>query len=263
MIIVFSGTGNSYHVADLLYVGLGYTRLKLEGADLLASDPQIELEIPGEPIVWVFPTYSWGIPPIVLGYIRKIRQDNLKDLVHHLVLTCGDDIGNLPRQWKRLLASKGWKIGGVWTVQMPNTYVLMKGFDVDTPEVEKKKLGECPGRVSHISERIKEGSTETDVLGGSWRWIKSSVIYPWFVRFAMSPKPFHADRRCTGCGLCGQECPMHNISMRSVNDLSVSPSWGDNCALCLRCYHNCPANAICYGNATKGKGQYKFRQSLQ
>lgn len=262
MIIVFSGTGNSFHVADLLYASLGYEQIKLQGDILLESEPKIEIKDKSEPLIWVFPTYSWGVPPVVRNFIKKVRIIGGEDVVNHLVTTCGDDVGNLPLQWKKILKAKNLKGGGIWTVQMPNTYVLMKGFDVDSPEIERKKLEKCPERVSHIASKIKAGSNETDVLGGSWRWIKTSVIYPWFVRNAMSPKPFHADSRCISCGLCEQECPTRNIVLKPENDVSARPIWGGNCALCLRCYHNCPANAICYGKATKGKGHYKFRKVL-
>ena len=36
----------------------------------------------------------------------------------------------------------------------------------------------------------------------------------------------------------------------------LPPHWGNRCAMCLRCYHSCPRNAVAYGKATAGKGRY-------
>ena len=262
MIVAFSGTGNSFIVARLLSEGLAESDVRLlQGEALL--DPQPEVGADDERIIWVFPTYSWGVPPIMRRYIERCSLKGSTDAVHHLVVTCGDDVGNLAWQWSALLKRKGWRRGGVWSVQMPNTYVCMKGFDVDPEEVETKKIEQCPERVGKIVADISSGNFIVDVVTGRWRFFKTRVIYPWFVRFDMSPKPFKASDKCISCGLCAQECPTLNIKMRPENDLSARPSWDDNCSLCLRCYHNCPAKAIEYGRQTRGKGQYKvFRQVM-
>lgn len=262
MIIAFSGTGNSYHVAALLAEGLGCDGfVKLQGDLLLSPQPMLPEPSRGF-VVWVFPTYSWGVPPVVESFIERCGLEGA-GATHHLVTTCGDDIGNLLKQWRRLLARKGWKAGGAWSVQMPNTYTLMKGFDTDPLKVEEAKLSACAPRAAHIAGRIAAGEHETDVVTGSWAWIKTAVINPWFKRFDMSPKSFFADDRCISCGLCEEQCPTRNIAMFPHNDLSARPRWGADCALCLRCYHHCPANAIQYGKATRGKGQYQIAKVLR
>ena len=38
----------------------------------------------------------------------------------------------------------------------------------------------------------------------------------------------------------------------------MRPTWGPNCALCMRCYHLCPNHAINYGRETENKGQYRY-----
>ena len=59
-------------------------------------------------------------------------------------------------------------------------------------------------------------------------------------------------RDCTGCGGCARSCPLGNIAMQPGG----TPHWGNRCAMCLRCYHSCPRNAVAYGKATAGKGRY-------
>lgn len=263
MIITFSGTGNSFMVAELLGNELHDKNIiKLQGSVLNEGRLGQISTITDNCIIWVFPTYSWGIPPIVRTFIKQFNVTMAPRCVHHLVVTCGDDVGSLVEQWNKLLKEKGWKAGGAWSVQMPNTYVLMKGFNVDTLEVEEDKLRRCPQRVAHIASRIKNGNSEVDVVKGRFAKFKTAVIYPWFVKFDMSPRPFHANDRCISCGLCAQDCPTLNIEMEPVNDPAARPKWNNRCALCLRCYHRCPAHAIQYGKATINKGQYNINKVL-
>lgn len=248
MIVYFSGTGNTRFVALRLAELLGDRDVAMD----VASETPAVNEI-GQRMVWCFPTYSWGVPPVVVDYINKVKASGADNINHYMVTTCGDDMGLTDRQWRRLIRKRGWKADGAFAVIMPNTYVLMKGFNVDPPKVAAAKVSAAPERIAEIARRIERGGSDLLVRGG-WAWVKSRIIYPWFCRFEMSPKPFHATGGCTGCGLCARSCPMHNIRMDSGE-----PCWGDRCALCLRCYHICPRRAVAYGKATDGKGQSLLR----
>lgn len=253
MIIVFSGTGNSLLVAAELRRHLGGETVTLEG-ELLAAPAGRVLQVPeGEDVVWVFPVYSWGVPPAVARFIRRCKIKCSHGTRHFMVCTCGDDTGYTDHQWRKLTGRRDWNPRGAFSVTMPNTYVLMKGFDVDSPEVAAAKLEAMPARVGEVAAAIRRGFAESDMTRGSMGWLKSAVVYPLFRRFCMSPKPFHATDACTACGLCRRECPLGNI----VADGDGKPRWGNRCALCLRCYHICPARAVAYGKETEGKGQKK------
>lgn len=259
MIIYFSGTGNSHRAANLLADYLGENRIvRLEG-DLLLRPERAE-EYNGtdseDRIIWVFPTYSWGIPPVVKNFMLHARIYNAGNMRHYLVTTCGDDCGLIDVQWRHLAAKRSWPAETAYSVIMPNTYVLMKGFDVDPADLAAQKLSDAPERLAEIARCIANDEPGNQLVRGRWAWIKSRIIYPWFVRFAMSPRPFRSNSGCTSCGKCAKSCPMNNIDM---ND--GKPSWGKNCALCLRCYHICPAHAVTYGKATNGKGQYILDKS--
>lgn len=248
MILVFSGTGNSLHVANLLAEHLhdSVVRLPLDGNSLSLAHT--------DRVIWVFPVYSWGVPPVVIRWIKQIQFESSEGLVHHAVLTCGDDVGHADKMWRNLMKEKSQTAGCVFSVIMPNTYVLMRGFDVDSPRLEAEKVKASSARVADIARIISDGpqTAVTDVVRGKFPWIKTRVIYPWFCRFDMSPRPFHSTDACTACGLCASQCPMNNISMTSGR-----PRWAENCALCLGCYHVCPHHAVAYGKITARKGQKK------
>ena len=245
MILYFSGTGNTRFVARRLAELLDKTAIAID-----VDSPAPRLSAKSNRIIWCFPTYSWGVPPVVVDYINKVDLDNASAITHYMVTTCGDDMGLTDHQWRRCIKARGWRPAGSYAVIMPNTYVLMKGFDVDPPEVAAKKIEQAPARIQEIARRIEQGGPDMPVRG-RFAWIKSRIIYPWFIRHAMSPKPFHSTEGCTGCSTCARSCPMHNITMESDR-----PRWGNSCALCLRCYHICPRRAVAYGKATDGKGQY-------
>lgn len=203
-----------------------------------------------EPVVWVFPIYSWGVPPVVERYMGKVKMKGGYEATHFMVCTCGDDVGRADHQWRSIIGKRGWHPAGAFSVQMPNTYVLMKGFDIDPAVVASEKLSLMPARVDHIAGEILRGSCSTDVVRGSGAFFKSALIYPVFRRFCMSPKGFRSTEACVGCGLCARRCPMENITMSEGR-----PRWGSNCAMCLRCYHICPSHAVGYEHVTEGKGQ--------
>lgn len=252
MVIFFSGNGNSKAIAVSISEALNQSILDLRGEIL--NNPHTFKYAPhsGEPIIWVFPVYSWGIPPVVTKFIKNSRIDCTNN-THYLVLTCGDDCGMTARQWTRLITRRGWKARGKASIFMPNTYVLMKGFDIDSKEVASKKIEDSKEKIKNIVQKINNDFNTDDTFHGSFAWLKSKIVYPWFIRYSMSPRKFSHNDKCISCGKCVKSCPLNNILM-----VDNYPVWNNNCAMCLACYHICPKKAVTYGKITYNKGQYTY-----
>lgn len=250
MIYFFSGTGNSRYVAEQLSLQI------LEKCRMITDVNPAYENVNGDSIGFVFPVYSWGVAPMMVEFVRQLpesfwTQVKIKQLPVWCVMTCGDEVALAPEMFAKLLSRYNVILESVWSVIMPNNYVILPGFDVDSKEIEQNKLMEAKRRTQEISRDIIQHSRKIDVIRGSLAWIKTKMIYPLFCRWGISSKKWYATTACVGCGLCEKVCPLHNI-----NIIDRLPEWGDSCCSCLACYHICPRHAVAYGKQTFKKGQY-------
>lgn len=259
MILYFSGTGNSRAIAERTADLLDEKVLAITD-----SSPK-EINYSGESLGIVFPTYSWGVPPIVIDYISHlndifIEEAKLKSI--WIIAVCGDEVAYAPEMIEKRLNQVGLHLNGGWSVQMPNNYVILPGFDVDSKDLETEKLKAWPEKTKQIANKIKCKNWEKCYVRGSWPRLKSGVIYPLFKKWGIFPSKWEADDKCIGCGKCEMVCPVRNVTMHKTgqsNSMKVLlPRWGQNCTSCLACFHICPRHAINYGKATRKKGQYFF-----
>lgn len=250
MIFFFSGTGNSRFVANRLA-----DRLCEQASFIPETDPE-KCSFSGSTLGFVFPVYSWGIPPLIEEFIARLSEEFCKDVQKSgtyvwMACTCGDEAAFTPEMLSKALSARNIQLKGIWSVIMPNNYVLLPGFNVDNKEVEKSKLEAAPARIDAIAEAIARKETCIDIVRGKHASFKSKMVYPLFKRWGIFPRRWRWTPECIGCEQCAVTCPMGNIRMQNGH-----PLWGDRCVSCLACYHICPTHGVAYGNATRIKGQY-------
>ncbi len=248
-IFYFSGTGNSRYIAETLARHTGDT------VGDMARDYAEGVTLPDEGrIGWVFPVYAWGVPRVVEDFIRSFPVcDKSADYFVYAVLTCGDDIGRTDRQLQSLLRTKGLPLHSVYSLQMPNTYVCLPGFDVDPQPLAASKLTASEQEVRKIADEIVRSERGVRrIHPGRFPDLKSGLIRWLFNRFLLSDRYFHALPSCIGCRQCSRQCPTRNIT----HGPHARPHWNRNCTGCLSCYHHCPVGAVQFGSFTRGKGRY-------
>lgn len=257
MIYYFSGTGNSRFVAEQL------ARATNDMATDMTAAVRERHSLPSPPDgnndTWgfVFPVHAWGLPRVVEWFVRSLITNNAAPTYIYMVCTCGDDIGRTNRIFARLFRRKG-AVNAFWSVQMPNTYISLPGFDTDLPAIAAEKVSTTSSRIktiaAHINQRI---SGICEVYPGAFPRIKSYLIRPLFRLFLTGDRQFSTSAACTHCGRCVRVCPMRNIACGSDG----RPRWNGHCTDCLACYHVCPSHAIRTGWFSKNKGQYNFSQT--
>lgn len=249
MIFYYSGCGNSRFIAQSLADSLGEKMVFIPDLQRQGFSEYEAGE--GESVGFVFPVYAWGAPKLVEDFVLSVHW-KVNSAYVWFACTAGDEMGYTHRDFKKTLAQAGLALKGTFFFQMPETYLCMPGFHLDTPENAEKKISAARAKLPWAAEQIASRAEVVDQLVGPMPGLKSTVIRPGFNRY-MSDKGYRVTDACTGCGICEKKCPLKNISLENGH-----PVWHGNCTQCMACYHYCPQNAIHYGSCTKGKGQYHF-----
>ncbi|MBD5204122.1 MAG: 4Fe-4S binding protein [Bacteroidales bacterium] len=254
MIIYFSGTGNSRYVAHEVGRHLSEKVIGLRDKNETILSKNLK-EDKSQRIILVFPVYAWGVPPNVIELIANLipvlSQLSIWPSIY-AVMTCGDETGMAPEILIRNASRYGIVMTGIYSIIMPNNYVLLPGFKVDAKNVEMAKLSGAPARIKEIADGILSNNIGViDVTRGSWPRLKTRLVYPLFKRWGVFPKKWKSDDKCIGCGKCEAVCPSRNIKLENNR-----PIWGEDCTSCVACFHICPVRAIDYGKLTEGKSQY-------
>ena len=250
MIFYFSGCGNSKHVAETIATGLNDTLTFIPEA---AREGRYDYTLAaGERLGFVFPIYSWAPPRLVLDFVKKLQLKAKPDYLY-FACTCGDNCGLTEKVFRKAVEEKGWSLSACFSVQMPETYIGMAGFKLDTPENAKLKIDRANDLLKQNITRLINKEHFSEMVVGSLAWLKTYLVNPGFNRSATDDSKYHVTEACIHCGKCVEACPLKNITLEEGR-----PKWHGHCTMCMGCYHHCPVNAIQYGKATVGKGQYYF-----
>ena len=251
MIFSFSGCGNSKYVAEALATQLNNTLVFIPEA---ARENHYEFNLTAdERLGFVFPVYAWAPPKLGLDFIQKLRLTAKPEYVY-FACTCGDECGHTEKIFRKAIEEKGWELSACFSMKMPETYIGMPGFKLDTEENAKKKIEAAEVTMERNIPRIANRDRFSDMIKGKAAWLKSYMINGSFNKFATDDRKYRSTEKCIGCGKCVQVCPLQNITLTEGR-----PKWNGHCTMCMACYHHCPTNAIQYGKGTEGKGQYYFK----
>jgi ferredoxin len=249
MIFYFSGTGNSLYIAKTIAKSHNENLISI-AATMKDKKEYYEYTLKENEIIGiVYPVYAWAPPKQVIEFLRNLKLMNYNNNYIFTVATCGANIGNTIKVIDKALRINNLHLNSGFSVVMPNNYIIVG--DVDTKEIENKKLLDAKQSISTINNTIKNRLDNFyQVKKGLLPAVMTSIVNPLFSKNSLNTKSFHVNERCNGCGLCEKICNSGTIKVKE------KPIWGNNCSQCLACIHLCPTSAIQHGKSTEKKGRY-------
>ncbi|MBQ2499331.1 MAG: EFR1 family ferrodoxin, partial [Bacteroidales bacterium] len=186
MIFYYSGCGNSEFIAKSIANALDDRLVFIPEAQ---RNENFEYDLAeGEMLGFVYPIYSWRPPHLVDEFVEKMIINGKPSYVWTAV-TCGDNVGETERIFRKALNDRGFELNAAYCFRMPNTYVNMMGMSVDKPEVANEKIAKAKEKLPKAIEMIKAKTMFSDMIKGGLPRFKSNVIGKSFWKWA-SDKPF-------------------------------------------------------------------------
>lgn len=247
MILYFSGTGNSAHIAE----SLGQ-KLDDQVIDLFSY---IKANKKGDfyskkTFVIVSPTHGRRAPRFFTNYLKKCKFSGNKDLYY--VLNYGSECGNAYKYIKKDIESLGLNFKGLFGIRMPENYIML--FELDTDQVNQKIAKEAEGEITKLADLILANKDIEKGKISLMDRILSSLVNSVFFKFIVKDKKFYYTEKCIKCGLCAKVCPLNNIDYKDGHPIRKG-----NCTHCAACISKCPTAAIEYGKKTLGKKRYLYK----
>lgn len=242
LIVCFSGTGNSFYIAQKLAEKMDDCKIKMVN-NITSSN----FETP-ERLGIVFPIHA-GVEPILIPqFIENILgkakdKHNLKYFYAISNASINSGFWGL-KNCENKAKQSGISLTYTNCIQMPSNFIPRKNKE----DEHKKIIAKSQIKLNKIIEDIKEEKIKFPKWKPKFLGFLLRISYMGMIH--NYGKGFKVSDSCTGCEICYKGCPANNIKM--VND---KPVFGDNCLACTACINGCPVNAIYRKN--EGPNQYK------
>jgi len=255
-IYYFSGTGNSYNIAETICCNLKYHKLIN-----ISKEQNPKYNNLDDAIGIIFPLYYFGIPIIVEEFLLQLKIP--KSVYVFIIVTRGEPMaGGAKRQLDTIFSKNGTAYQFFRYVTMGNNYPF-HFFNGSNKKIKSQRNLKSDKKVSAFLSDIKrkKQSRIFSVLDyppfPAITFNMPTYGYKRFLQIYNQDTYFEVDKSlCNKCKKCEHACSTDNIEVRSKVE------WKHiNCQLCLACYNCCPQNAIQYVDKrnkvdTKGKRQY-------
>ena len=244
MIIYFSATGNSEHVAK---------KIALKTNDEVTPITKVD-KINANVLGIISPTYAWGLPIIVEDYLKTILFINKPDYIY-FVATYGTTCGATVHFVNNILKTKGLSLSSSFSVKMPDTWTPI--FDLSEKDKVNRINNKADKEIDLIVDKVNKRQFG-NYANSKAPYFLSKIVHKSMYENMRKTNNFIVEDTCVGCGLCVRNCPVKAIELKDNKPVWIK----DKCVMCLSCLHHCPKFAIQYGDNTKRHGQYTHEKMV-
>lgn len=220
--MIFSPTGGTKKVVEILTSQWDGPVEEMDLTDAKEDFSAVGLDVEDVALIAV-PSYGGRVPALAIERIKKIRGNQAR-----CILVCV--YGN--RAYEDTLAElsdtaeqSGFRVAAA--VCAVAEHSIMHQYAAGRPDQQDQR--ELQDFAQKIFDKIR--NTED----ASVPQIPGNRPYKKYAGVGLIPK---ADNRCTGCGLCAENCPAQAIERGNLQTADAK-----RCISCMRCVENCPASA--------------------
>ena len=239
-IYYFSGTGNTLWSAQKMagIIGGGCELVNI-GQEARKS----EIKIEADAVVFLFPSYAYGLPLIVHRFVKKatIKAGYIAAFVTFGTSPRGT-LGELGRILKKKYSGPSY-FGLIPAVE---NYIAI--FGPPTEKTLERRLAMQKETTEEAGRCVVERRANTINMFSPFSSLVSAL-------FSLGAKIFYRFYRvsgeCNGCEVCAKVCPVSAIVMKDGR-----PVFSGRCEHCQGCLNLCPLRAIHFGRVNANTPQY-------
>ena len=225
-VIVFSPTGGTKKVADAICKGIGEEVSVIDFCNREKSNQKLKCE-EGEFALIAFPVFGGRIPALAAQRLKEVEANGAKCAI---VAVYGNRAYNDALvEMQDLSESCGFRV--VAAVSASAEHSIVREYGAGRPDKADLEELEAFGKKIKSAFQKTSGQAELKLPGNR----------P-YKRAAAGPKP-RASRKCTGCGICAESCPVGAIPADNLRGVNKSL-----CISCMKCVSLCPAGARSIGS---------------
>ena len=220
--IVFSPTGGTKRVTDALLSQWEGTFEEVDLTNAKSDFSAFDFSKDDVAVIAV-PSYSGRIPALAADRIKELHGNQTRCVIVGVYgnRAYEDTLIEL----NDLAEQSGFCV--IAAVAAIAQHSIMHQYAAGRPDEQDKD--ELYGFAEKILDKIKNADCTSGLqIPGNRPYKKAGEI-------GLVPK---ADNRCTGCGLCAENCPAEAISLDNLKTADSS-----KCISCMRCVEECPASA--------------------
>jgi len=261
LILYFSGTGNTKHIARLFSKAMAAGCFSIE--DGIAFNDAISAH---DVIAFCYPIYGSRAPLIMRAFVAKhmeaLKGKKLIILVSQVLFS-----GDGARALTDLFPEGHIEVLYAEHFLMPNNVCNVAFVRQTSERASQKRFIAAQKKIDRIRRDLQMGVVKRRGFSAASRLLGRIQGKPWQgdSKNAFAEKNTMEGRamrgikisgRCTACGLCVRACPMNNLERRQ-NRISHK----NNCTACFRCVNLCPRQAITVIFHKKPTWQYQIQET--